>query len=51
MLGTPKSLEYFKVKAMLKDVPGVMMVHSLHVWSLNVDKHCLTAHLAVGKNF
>lgn len=45
--GTPKSMEYSKVKTMLKDAPGVMMVHSLHIWSLNVDKHCLTAHLAI----
>ena len=49
-LGTPKSMEYSKVKTMLKDAPGVMMVHSLHIWSLNVDKHCLTAHLAIGEN-
>ena len=25
------------------------MVHSLHLWSLNVDKVCLTAHLATGE--
>ena len=50
ILGTPRSLDYSKVQGMLRDVPGVMMVHSLHIWSLNVDKHCLTAHLAVGKN-
>lgn len=48
-LGSPKSLDYFEVKSMLKDIPGVMMVHNLHIWSLNVDKHCLTAHLAIGK--
>jgi hypothetical protein len=49
-LGAPKSMDYSKVKSMLKDVPGVMMIHNLHIWSLNVDKHCLTAHLAVGEN-
>ncbi|XP_028395567.1 zinc transporter 2-like [Dendronephthya gigantea] len=48
--GSPKSFDYFQVKSMLKDIPGVMMVHNLHIWSLNVDKHCLTAHLAIDLN-
>ena len=43
-------MDYSKLKLMLTDVDGVRMVHSLHIWSLNVDKHCMTAHLAIGKN-
>lgn len=45
--GTPRSFDYFDVKSLLSEIPGVKMVHSLHIWSLNVDKVCLTVHLAI----
>ena len=48
--GFPKSIDYNQVFAVLCDIPGVMQVHSLHVWSLTIGKHALSVHLAVGKN-
>jgi hypothetical protein len=42
---TPKEINIVAVERLLRDVPGVISVHELHVWSLDDAKHCLEAHL------
>jgi zinc transporter 2 len=45
---SPKSIDYDAIKLYLHSIDGVVAVHSLHIWSLNVDKTAMTAHLAIG---
>ncbi|XP_077563315.1 proton-coupled zinc antiporter SLC30A2-like isoform X1 [Haemaphysalis longicornis] len=47
MEGFPRDLTYSSVKTALQGIKGVRMAHSLHVWSLTVDKNALAVHLAV----
>ncbi|KAG0428166.1 hypothetical protein HPB47_024840 [Ixodes persulcatus] len=47
MEGFPKDLAYSTVKAALQSLKGVRMAHSLHVWSLTLDRNALAVHLAV----
>ena len=49
--GTPKHLDYETVKADLNSVEGVKQAHSLHIWSLTLNRTALSAHLALGKLF
>ena len=46
--GTPKHINYEKVKRDLISVPGVRNAHSLHIWSLTLNKTALAAHLVLG---
>ncbi|XP_032241154.2 zinc transporter 2 [Nematostella vectensis] len=50
MEGTPKNVNYNAVKAGLENIQGVVAAHSLHIWSLTVNKAALAVHLAVGPN-
>ncbi|KAK3930347.1 Zinc transporter 2 [Frankliniella fusca] len=45
--GFPQTISYSKVLSVLRDIPGVRHVHSLHVWSLTAGKHASAVHLAV----
>ena len=47
--GTPKHIDYTELKEDLEDVSGVRKAHSLHIWSLTVNKTALAAHLVTGK--
>lgn len=47
MEGFPRNLNYGDVKNALTNVKGVKAAHSLHIWSLTVDKNTLSVHLAV----
>ena len=49
LAGTPKHLDYEAVKADLNSVEGVKQAHSLHIWSLTLNRTALSAHLALGK--
>ena len=49
--GTPKHINYKELKEDLEDVRGVKKAHSLHIWSLTVNKTALAAHLVIGKIF
>ena len=46
---TPKHIDYEKVKRDLSSIPGVRTAHSLHIWSLTLNKTALAAHLVLGK--
>jgi len=47
--GTPKHINYEDVKKELEKFHGVKKAHTLHIWSLNLDKIALAAHLVLGK--
>ncbi|MPC27862.1 Zinc transporter 2 [Portunus trituberculatus] len=48
MEGAPAGVDYAMVVSNLTALPGVKMVHSLHVWALTLDKNACSVHLAIG---
>ncbi len=46
--GTPKHIDYEDVRDALQELEGVKHAHSLHIWSLTLNKTALSAHLALG---
>lgn len=46
---TPRHLDADAVAAALADLPGVVGVHHLHLWSIDSATTALTAHLDVGE--
>lgn len=51
MEGVPRNIHYHELRKDLKNIDGVCNVHSLHVWSLTMDRNAIAVHLAVGKSF
>ena len=43
----PLGVDVDDVKHDLEAIPGVLSVHELHVWRLNEEKACATAHIVV----
>ena len=41
----PIGIDPAKVKAFLRDLPGVVAVHDLHIWAMSTTETALTAHL------
>jgi len=41
----PAGIELAEVEATLRDLPGVLNVHHLHVWGLSTSQTALTAHV------
>ena len=50
MEGFPRDISYPTLVSDLSSIPGVHKIHSLHVWSLTVDKNALSVHLAIGRS-
>lgn len=50
MEGTPGGIEPEYIEASLLQIPGVIAVHDLHVWTLSPGKSSLTAHLTVSSD-
>ncbi|KAI7878470.1 hypothetical protein K492DRAFT_212464 [Lichtheimia hyalospora FSU 10163] len=50
MEGTPGHIELDAIKRSLQDIPGVVAVHDLHVWTLSPGKSSLTAHITVSRD-
>ncbi|KAL5262669.1 hypothetical protein ACHWQZ_G008164 [Mnemiopsis leidyi] len=50
MEGFPRDISYPNLVRDLQNIPGVQMIHSLHVWSLTVDKNALSVHLAMAQD-
>ena len=46
--GCNKDIKYNNVKVSLESIEGVVAAHSLHIWSLTVNKAALSVHLAIG---
>ena len=47
--GTPKHINYKELKEDLEKINGVKKAHSLHIWSLTLNRTALAAHLVIGK--
>ena len=45
--GTPSNLQLADIRAVLAEVPGVLDVHDLHVWSLGSSSHALASHVLI----
>lgn len=48
MMGVPDGIALDEVRVALSEIPGVVDVHDLHVWSLASSQASMTAHLVVG---
>ncbi|MGC9490458.1 MAG: cation diffusion facilitator family transporter [Thermovirgaceae bacterium] len=48
--GTPEDITLKDVEKTLTNVPGVLSVHDLHVWSLDGERTVLTAHLVIPRD-
>ena len=46
----PSHIDYISVKEMLEKIDSVQSVHSLHIWSLTLNKSALAVHLAIDLN-
>ncbi|KAA0188200.1 hypothetical protein HAZT_HAZT003771, partial [Hyalella azteca] len=47
MEGVPPGVDYNAICSNLAVIPGVRMIHSLHVWTLTTDKNALSVHIAI----
>lgn len=47
MEGVPRHLSLSEMTRDLSGVPGVLEIHSLHVWSISRDLPCLSCHIVV----
>lgn len=45
--GTPRALQLGDIRTAIGDVPGVLGVHDLHVWSLGSSSHALASHVLI----
>lgn len=45
--GLPKGLTLGDISCAIRDVPGVVDVHDLHVWSLGSEAHALSCHVLI----
>lgn len=45
--GLPRGLELQTLTAAMQDVPGVLDVHDVHVWSLGSSAHALSCHALI----
>ena len=45
--GTPRTLQLADIRVALSEVPGVLDVHDLHVWSLGSSSHALASHVTI----
>jgi cobalt-zinc-cadmium efflux system protein len=49
MEGTPKEVDKDKIVELLKgNIPAIIDVHHVHIWSLTTDSLILTAHIRIG---
>jgi zinc transporter 2 len=45
--GVPRNIDITQVENELQNLPDVIHTHSIHIWSLTVNKPVLQAHLAI----
>jgi cobalt-zinc-cadmium efflux system protein len=45
--GTPRAVQLADIRHALAEVPGVLDVHDLHVWSLGSSSHALASHVTI----
>ncbi len=51
MLGVPSNINYTQIVDDLLKLPGVRNAHSLHIWSLSLQKTALSVHIAIGMSY
>ncbi|XP_018011423.1 zinc transporter 2 isoform X2 [Hyalella azteca] len=51
MEGVPPGVDYNAICSNLAVIPGVRMIHSLHVWTLTTDKNALSVHIAIDPEY
>lgn len=47
MQGTPESIDFHQLKRDIENLPQVISIHDLHVWTLTSEQMILTAHIVV----
>lgn len=47
MQGVPDTVDVDAVRAKMQSVPGVIDAHDIHLWSLDGERHVLSAHVVV----
>ena len=47
-LGVPSNVNYKQILGDLHRLSGVRNAHSLHIWSLSLQKTALSVHIAIG---
>ncbi|MES2626843.1 MAG: cation diffusion facilitator family transporter [Pseudomonadota bacterium] len=47
--GVPTAIKLTEVREALRNLPGVLDLHDLHVWALGTAENALTAHLVVSE--
>ncbi len=47
MEGTPKEVDHVELEKRLREVEGVVELHDIHIWSLNIKKNALAMHARV----
>lgn len=50
MEGIPDGINFIEVRETLQDLPGVIRVHNLRIWSLSLDKIAISTHLVIDKS-
>ena len=45
----PRGIDVDEVHQMMKETPGVLAVHDLHVWSITTGLDCLSAHVVAAE--
>ncbi|KAG1658199.1 Zinc transporter 2 [Nymphon striatum] len=51
MEGIPRGFDFNEVKSTLQEIPGVIEIHNLRIWSLTLDKVAMSVHLAIDKQY
>ncbi len=50
MEGTPPTIDFYDVKQTLEQIPGVQVVHDLHIWTLTSGLDMLTGHVVIDED-
>ena len=48
--GVPEGIDFTKVEAAIKRIPGVKDFHHIHIWALSTTENALTGHVVVEKD-
>ena len=48
MEGTPRGIDPFQLRKDLEKIPGVVLAHDMHVWSITMGRPALAVHLTIG---
>lgn len=47
MEGIPDGVNFIEVRETLQELPGIIRVHNLRIWSLSLDKIAISTHLVI----